>query len=155
MIHSQFHPNPTFTYFPKFHLNVILQSPSKLTKWFLFQTSVCLPCVHILVTCPAHSSLLDFTVLTILNDLPNIKFPPTSSFVQSYNFKTISLYRCHYRTFLPAEKVAFQPLLLCKASVTNLTNISPLEAVSVIRGAVFDVKPLFGCRRNPLVLAPS
>jgi succinate dehydrogenase/fumarate reductase-like Fe-S protein len=62
---------------------------------------------------------------------------------------------CNYCTFLPAENVAFQPLLLCNASVMNLINISPLEAVSVIRGAVPDVKPLFGCRRNPLVVAPS
>jgi hypothetical protein len=56
---------------------------------------------------------------------------------------------------LPAEKVAFQPLLLCKASVMNLINISPLEAVSVIRGDALNVKPLLGCRRNPLVVAPS
>lgn len=65
------------------------------------------------------------------------------------------LYRRHYYMFLPAEKVAFQPLLLCRASVTNLINISPLEAVSVIRGTAFDVKPLLECRRNPLVVAPS
>jgi hypothetical protein len=60
-----------------------------------------------------------------------------------------------YWTFLPAENVAFQPLLLCNASVTNLINISPLEAVNVIRGDVPNVKPLFGCRRRPLVVAPS
>jgi hypothetical protein len=57
--------------------------------------------------------------------------------------------------FIPAEKVAFHPLPLCKASVMNLINISPLEAVSVIRGEVPDVKPLLGCRCNPLVVAPS
>lgn len=57
--------------------------------------------------------------------------------------------------FLPAENVAFQPLLLCKASVINLINISPLEAVSVIRGDVLDVKPLLGCKCKPLVVAPS
>jgi hypothetical protein len=56
---------------------------------------------------------------------------------------------------LPAEKVAFQPLPLCKASVMNLISISPLEAVSVMRGDVLDVKPLLGCRCNPLVVAPS
>ena len=57
--------------------------------------------------------------------------------------------------FLPAEKVAFQPLLLCRASVRNLTSISPLEAVSVILGELLAVKPLLGCNRSPLVLAPS
>lgn len=35
---------------------------------------------------------------------------------------------------LPAEKSARQPALLCKASLTNLTSISPLSAVSVILG---------------------
>lgn len=56
---------------------------------------------------------------------------------------------------LPAENVAFHPLPLCKASVTNLINISPLEAVNVILGGDPEVKPDPGCKRSPLTLDPS
>jgi len=72
--------------------------------------------------------------------------------LQGHQFVDNAITGC---SFLPAENVAFQPLLLCNASVTNLINISPLEAVIVIRGDVPNVKPLFGCRRSPLVVAPS
>lgn len=56
---------------------------------------------------------------------------------------------------LPAEKAACQPELLCKASEANLTNISPLSAVRVIFGRVFEVKPFPGCNRSPFVFGPS
>ena len=56
---------------------------------------------------------------------------------------------------LPAENLACQPMLLCKASETNLTSISPLSAVSVILGRVLEVKPLPECKRRPFVLEPS
>lgn len=65
----------------------------------------------------------------------------------------------HFITFacliLPAENVACHPSLLCNASVTNLTNISPLDAVSVIFGLVVAVNPFPGWSLKPLVEEPS
>lgn len=54
-----------------------------------------------------------------------------------------------------AEKEALHPLSLCRASVTNRTNISPLDAVSVSLGAAVPVNPVPECRRSPEVLEPS
>jgi len=54
-------------------LNIILPTarPSKrpFTKMIPYQNSVRIPCFPIVLTCPAHRSLLEFIILTIPGDL--------------------------------------------------------------------------------------
>jgi hypothetical protein len=57
MITSQFHTPP------------ILTARDPLWSYPPHQNSVCIPCLPILETCPAHHSLLHFTILTTSPDL--------------------------------------------------------------------------------------